>query len=457
MTTPPLPPKKLDTYFCGPIVRDVIHGDLHLPLYVWEVADTFVMQRLRGLKQAGLCHLVRPSAVHTRYNHSLGVAYLAKELLRELQANSDIPPLEEGICASVILAALLHDIGHGIISHAFDRYMKHVDPTWSHEGQAKVLIRHMFATTPGLEEHLVRDIGVNVDLIITLITNDKEPDAYPGVPKFVHEIVSNKISGMDVDKWDYILRDSLMTQTPVSVNVKRLISTARVVEDHIMWPLSETSNVFQVFESRYKLHLVYSHTICKVAEYMAMEAVRLLGDWEIIPGVPISKAHCHPEAYVLMTDWIVDGGIAGYLPGAVPEAAKIMFKRIALRQFWTLIVNVAWPEDSGCADPDSIVQDIMTFSDGDAITAHDFVVDVAVINCGKGKFNPVERVQFFNEWGVVDPKTVSESSYLRPSGYQARQVRVYSKEPDKFHDVNEAVVSWVRGRKLQMIPVSHQR
>src|SRR5690554_3303174 len=92
-------------------IRDPIHGYIKLSGLAQALADTPPMQRLRWIKQLGLANLVYPGANHSRFEHSLGVYHLAGSLAVHLGLNEEDRQKVEA-------AALLHDIGHGPLSHA---------------------------------------------------------------------------------------------------------------------------------------------------------------------------------------------------------------------------------------------------------------------------------------------------------------------------------------------------
>ncbi len=98
------------------IIRDSVHGDIFLDETELRVADTLEFQRLRRLKQLGMTYLVYPSANHTRFEHSLGALHLAGKLGEKLSLTSEERK-------KIRFAALLHDAGHGPLSHTSEELL----------------------------------------------------------------------------------------------------------------------------------------------------------------------------------------------------------------------------------------------------------------------------------------------------------------------------------------------
>ncbi len=99
------------------IIHDGIHGSMKVSGVILDLIKTPEFQRLRQIKQLGLAYLVYPGANHSRFEHSLGAWHLAKRLSEEVGL-----PKEESEILQV--GALLHDIGHGPLSHTFEGIYK---------------------------------------------------------------------------------------------------------------------------------------------------------------------------------------------------------------------------------------------------------------------------------------------------------------------------------------------
>ncbi len=178
------------------IIRDAVHGDIALTAEEARAMDTFEMQRLRRIKQLGAADLVYPTAVHTRFDHSLGTLHMAQRLIDSLRGKGAGFTLEQIRC--VRLAALLHDVTHVPFGHTF-------------EDERKLFERHdkggridYFLRSPKSElAEVLRELGA-ADAVYQLLA----PGAPASDPPFLKQIVS---STLDADMFDYIRRDLLFT------------------------------------------------------------------------------------------------------------------------------------------------------------------------------------------------------------------------------------------------------
>lgn len=184
-------------------IRDPLHnliefgGDL-FEQTLWRVVQTPSFQRLRRVKQLGFSEYVYPGATHTRFSHSLGVYHIAKELVRVIEARSENWH-NRNLAEHAIAAALVHDVGHGPFSHAFEEVGKRLHLKMAkHEDVSDEIIRK-------------GDIGKALDkYCMGLSANVADIIRASGPSKIYGAVVSSQF---DADRLDYMQRDRLMTGT----------------------------------------------------------------------------------------------------------------------------------------------------------------------------------------------------------------------------------------------------
>eukprot|EP00834_Sanchytrium_tribonematis_P000340 NODE_6_length_70510_cov_1.054395.p45 type:complete len:198 gc:universal NODE_6_length_70510_cov_1.054395:6184-5591(-) len=187
---------------------DPIHKQVELEKYLWEIIDTPDFQRLRYLKQVGVNSYVYPSANHTRFEHSLGVCHLASQFMKILKRKHP-RVVEDKDVVHIQIAALLHDVGHGPFSHLFERAMKRLGKIFDHEKKSVEIARRIISS---VESKMELEFKIDLDLIEALIVGNDDFH-YFQVKRFLNDIVHNSKSGLDVDKFDYLMRDSYMAGT----------------------------------------------------------------------------------------------------------------------------------------------------------------------------------------------------------------------------------------------------
>ena len=106
------------------IISDPIHNQIELSDTAIKIIDTPIFQRLRNIKQLGTSEMVFPSASHSRFEHSIGVAHLGKQFMITLKNNDPSLDISEEDILLTEIAGLCHDLGHGPFSHAFDDYLE---------------------------------------------------------------------------------------------------------------------------------------------------------------------------------------------------------------------------------------------------------------------------------------------------------------------------------------------
>ena len=158
-----------------------------------QIIDTPEFQRLRNLKQLGATYLVFPCANHTRFEHSLGVAYLTEIMLNNIKNNQPELGLDNRTILLVKIAGLIHDIGHGCFSHFFDKMLlKDCKSKYKyHENRSILILENM------IKKYSI-DIKEKEVKFINNIINSTDKNT-----EWIYQIVANAINSLDTDKFDF--------------------------------------------------------------------------------------------------------------------------------------------------------------------------------------------------------------------------------------------------------------
>ncbi len=222
------------------IIHDSIWGTQLLQDYEVAVLNTPLLQRLRYIHQTGFCYLTYPSALHTRFDHSLGVLYQANRLsshLREKYSDKRNPIIDDVSLRKIRLAALLHDCSHGLFSHTSEEVYRLSDdmknltsPGGKFEGSSpsEILVHFIFQSAPFKKffKKLQKDYPLEFELkdLENLILGQGK-DTKIGY----HTDIIN--GPFDADKLDYIFRDSHFSGLPMSVDIDRLWYSVEIQTD----------------------------------------------------------------------------------------------------------------------------------------------------------------------------------------------------------------------------------
>uniref|UniRef100_A0A3Q4H9Z8 Deoxynucleoside triphosphate triphosphohydrolase SAMHD1 n=1 Tax=Neolamprologus brichardi TaxID=32507 RepID=A0A3Q4H9Z8_NEOBR len=260
---------------CFQVFNDPIHGHVALHPLLIKIIDTPQFQRLRNIKQLGGTYFVFPGASHNRFEHSLGVGYLAGRLVKALNERQPELLISRRDILCVQIAGLCHDLGHGPFSHMFDGvFIPKARPgiTW------KVLNSVAQMLNENMKVNLQQLLAIFVYRSFLLAVITTWP--YKGRQKdksFLYEIVANKRNGIDVDKWDYFARDCYHLGINNNFDYSRFLNFARVCEvdgqKHICTRDKEVGNLYDMFHTRNCLHRrAYQHKVCNIIENMITEA-----------------------------------------------------------------------------------------------------------------------------------------------------------------------------------------
>ncbi|XP_016111243.1 deoxynucleoside triphosphate triphosphohydrolase SAMHD1 [Sinocyclocheilus grahami] len=307
------------------VLNDPIHGHIELHPLLLRFIDTPQFQRLRHIKQLGGAYLVFPGASHNRFEHSIGVGYLAGCLVQALIERQPELLITKQDVLCVQIAGLCHDLGHGPFSHMFDSmFIPKVRPgeKWKHEIASVKMFDHLVKVN-SLEEVMVHhgltlpdDLNFIREQIIGPLDNPILNRSWPyeGRPmekSFLYKIVVNKRNGIDVDKWDYFARDCYHLGIQNNFDYRRFLKFARVCEvrgkKHICTRDKEVGNLYDMFHTRNCLHRrAYQHKVGNIIETMITEAFVKADPHIQIQGssgriFSISSAIDDMEAYTKLT------------------------------------------------------------------------------------------------------------------------------------------------------------
>ena len=206
------------------VFRDPVHGDITFArgpfqLLLESVIDTEMFQRLRGIRQTAVMNLVFHGAEHSRFVHSMGAAHVAGRMIEAAAIGSGLE-VSSAEREETVLAALLHDVGHGPFSHSMEEI---IGPAFSHERMSVRIVtapeseihRLLAAYDPGMPERLRAFID------------------HAAAPRhWRHAIVSSQL---DADRLDYLARDALMAGIRThAFDLERLVRSLLVVDDHLV-------------------------------------------------------------------------------------------------------------------------------------------------------------------------------------------------------------------------------
>jgi HD superfamily phosphohydrolase len=254
------------------VLRDSIWGDVNLGPRELALIDTPAFQRLRRVRQLGFTDLVFPGAHHSRFEHSLGVAHLARLAVERLQAVSAGSPIFPEDERSFLAAALLHDIGHYPFSHAVEEL--EVAQVRDHESVAAELI-----LAPPLADILEEHWEVDPGRVAWLVAGGGPADgpAAEG-PRLLHDALD---SGLDVDKLDYLVRDARAANVPYGmVDVQRLIGCLTVSRDtdgmsRLAIDVKGVAALQSLVFAKYLMFAtVYWHHACRAAVVMLLRGLQ---------------------------------------------------------------------------------------------------------------------------------------------------------------------------------------
>lgn len=405
---------KTKEVYCG------VHGYVALTPLAQRFTDTREFQRLGFIKQLGASTFVFACADHTRKAHSLGVYHLARRLATLLRARHPQLVSERDI-ELVGLAGLLHDLGHACFSHLYDEAVALHGPSTSpratHEARSVALVRRL------VRRYAVPLSTDEVDVVCRVIWggDDWRTDVVSGV--------------VDVDRMDYLCRDSLNTGvvTPFRAHaVDHILRHASIVDGRLAFHPKVRPDVEDMLRARWFLHeRVYQHRVCVAIECMLLDVLALVhaSGWRVLDVDD-------EDTFLALHDGLLVGL---QRDPRTPPAAAALLDRVWKRDFY---------QEAYCEEFDGDDVDV------DALRAlastHDAVVRARWLGMGTGAQHPLQRVRFVPGARPSTPRP-AEGPHRR------YRVTVVAKHRDGCAAARAAAVDWCAAQSRSASPPKRSR
>lgn len=305
-------------------MKDILYGSVRLPPVCMAFMDVPEFQRLRRVKQLGMVHYVYPSAVHSRFEHSIGVCILAGKAVDQLRQFVCLAPTVTPFSTAKLgllrtkhliqLAALYHDIGHFAYSHLFDTFLRTAEPKTGEEkredesepktggdgvGDGRVgredgsegggeggggSLESIFAYTDHEDRsvYLMRQVNARLEM---LSSAEEQFVAHcilgvvpAGEPAYLYEVVANRRCGIDVDRLDYLARDAFHCGLPSFESDLILKNLGIAPNGHLAFDSRIRNEIHHVYRTRkYMFEVAYQHRTNMQATKIHFCMMRRLG------------------------------------------------------------------------------------------------------------------------------------------------------------------------------------
>ena len=256
-------------------IKDSVHDHIPVEGVARALLDTPPVQRLRRVSQLGTATLVYPSANHTRFEHSLGVYYLADQALGHLG-------IEGQQAERVRAAALLHDVGHAPFSHNVEDVV-HRRTGKYHDDVADLV-------GEGAIARVLSEYGLNPDRVAGIVAGEGD----------LGQLVSGEL---DVDRMDYLVRDAHHTGVPYgTIDHERLVREFRFVDGALVLDEGNVQTAESLLLARALMNpAVYEHHVARIAKSMLRRATEALLETTDVDATDLRRMD-DPDLLVALRD-----------------------------------------------------------------------------------------------------------------------------------------------------------
>lgn len=292
------------------VIHDPVWGTIKF--YPWElqILDSPLMQRLRNINQLGLAVLTYPSAHHSRFEHTLGVAALVNKMVDSINDGYDPDNMKDNLVVSredldkMRLAAIMHDVGHSFFSHLSERMYGNTDEFQRLKGAFEIfgsaqpheILAYIIINTPSFKEFFTALVNYPNNIDERLFFDDIGRMIVGAPIDTVHEIdgisvkkhyLTEMINGQfDADSLDYLRRDSYITGLSLTYHIDRFLYKIKIVDieeqcdgktvvaKHLTVPISGVSTVEEmIFGKQMLTRYIYQHQKVLAADALVYDVV----------------------------------------------------------------------------------------------------------------------------------------------------------------------------------------
>uniref|UniRef100_A0A3P9AWS2 HD/PDEase domain-containing protein n=1 Tax=Maylandia zebra TaxID=106582 RepID=A0A3P9AWS2_9CICH len=446
-------------FFFTKVFNDPIHGHIELHPVLVKIINTPEFQRLRNIKQLGGVYFVYPGASHNRFEHSIGYVHGFLEKLKERldELNESLISEQDVLCVQI--AGLCHDLA----------------PVCKMMKEYGLKIEEKSYPDRVFIEELIKGQSNASSLALS-------PQwEYKGRKKeksFLYEIVANKETGIDVDKFDYFARDCHHLGIRNNFDHQRFIMFARVcdVEEedgskkktkikHICSRDKEVANLYDIFQQRHSIHRrACKHKIALAVEIMIKDALVLANEVQEMhietsnATFSLSEAKDNMEAYMKLTDHVIEK-ILNSTSDKLEEARKIL-KRVMDRDLYycvgqATVSNYTHVLTSILQEKKKSLKEL--FKDVPGVDKNEFVIIPVTFDYGMNTEDPISKAFFYRkdnpDKGI--PISKSKVSKLLPERFSDETLRVYWKNRKvilaKENDIKKAFKDWCKDYGFEVL------
>lgn len=457
------------------VFNDPLYGQIELHPLCVDIIDTRQFQRLRYIKQLDTCYFVYPGASHNRFEHSIGVCHLAGKLLRVLKERQPELDITTKDILCVEIAALCHDLGQGPFSHVFeDKFLPAIDQDskWRHERASVEMFEDMIQERNGKLYKLFREYIPGLEdrdiiFIKELIGLPPDPTSekiwqFKGRDKnksFLYEVVANHVNGIDVDRWDYIARDSYMLGMKSVFDHNRCIQHARVImaegRKQICYRDKAAQDLYDMFYSRMALYRrAYQHKTHNIIGLMVRDALLAANEKLFFIGengrpVKLSDTIKDMKAFVHLTDDILQ-----QIQRSVDkdlETSREIINRIVQREFYKCVTQTQVDvKQKGWIVETEVQENLFNKINQKLPEPRDLskIIEIDVVNLdyGSKEKDPIMNVWFFKKGQEQKAIRINKDqvSFILPDTFAEQYVRIYCSETDLnlFDIIEKSFQEW---------------